>query len=106
MPGKLRVARGDRGRSRRATVWVALRPEKLRIAHAPPRRCGRDNCVAGADRDIGYLGDVSVYKVRLDNGFVMKAAAANMTRLIERPFGWDDRVWLSWAPDAGVVLTR
>ena len=34
------------------------------------------------------------------------AAAANKTRLIERPIGWDDRVWLSWSPDAGVVLTR
>ena len=64
------------------TVWLALRPEKVRI------------------------GDLSIYKVRLDDGFVIKAAAANMTRLIERPIGWDDRVWLSWSPDAGVVLTR
>jgi putrescine transport system ATP-binding protein len=88
-----------------ATVWVALRPEKLRISHAPPADTAA-NCVAGQIASIGYLGDVSVYKVRLDNGFVMRAAAANMTRLIERPFGWDDRVWLSWAPDAGVVLAR
>jgi putrescine transport system ATP-binding protein len=29
-----------------------------------------------------------------------------MTRLIERPIGVDDRVWLTWAPEAGVVLTR
>jgi putrescine transport system ATP-binding protein len=26
--------------------------------------------------------------------------------LIERPIGWDDRVWLTWAEDAGVVLTK
>jgi len=44
--------------------------------------------------------------VRLDSGFVMQAAVANVTRLIERPIGWDDRVWLTWAPDAAVVLTR
>jgi len=56
--------------------------------------------------DIGYLGDISVYKVRTDTGLVMKAALANMTRLIERPITWDGRVWLSWAPEAGVVLTR
>jgi len=56
--------------------------------------------------DIGYLGDVSVYKVRLDTGFVMKAAAPNLARLIERPFGFGERVWLSWAGDASVVLTR
>jgi putrescine transport system ATP-binding protein len=87
------------------TVWVAVRPEKVRISHQPP--AGADaNCVAGQVSSIGYLGDLSIYKVRLDNGFVMKAAAANMTRLIERPFGRDEPVWLSWAPDAGVVLAR
>jgi putrescine transport system ATP-binding protein len=55
--------------------------------------------------DIGYLGDLSIYKVKLDGGFVMKAAVANMTRLTERPIGWDDRVWLTWAPQACVLLT-
>ena len=87
------------------TVWVALRPEKVRISREPPATAG-GNAVAGQVMDIGYLGDLSIYKVRLDDGFVIKAAAANMTRLIERPIGWDDRVWLSWSPDAGVVLTR
>ena len=77
----------------------------MRIAREPPATAG-ENCVAGQVRDIGYLGDFSIYKVRLDSGFVMKAALANMTRLVERPIGWDDRVWLTWAPDAGVVLTR
>jgi putrescine transport system ATP-binding protein len=101
--GKLRAAAPDAGPG--ATVWVALRPEKLRISHQPPVAMAA-NCVSGQIMSIGYLGDVSVYKVRLDNGFVMKAAAANMTRLIERPFGRDERVWLSWAPDAGVVLVR
>jgi putrescine transport system ATP-binding protein len=87
------------------TVWVAVRPEKVRISHEPPAAAAA-NCVVGQVASIGYLGDVSIYKVRLDNGLVMKAAAANMTRLIERPFGRDERVWLSWAPAAGVVLTR
>src|SRR5215470_9474664 len=86
-------------------VWVALRPEKVRIAHAPPPTDG-ENCVAGQVGNIGYLGDLSVYKVRLDNGIVMKAAVANVTRLVERPIGWDDRVWLTWAPEAAMVLTR
>ena len=88
-----------------ATVWVALRPEKVRISHAQPTDAGA-NCVDGVVWDIGYLGDVSVYKVRLDTGFVVKAAAPNLARLIERPFSFGERVWLSWAGDAGVVLTR
>ena len=86
-----------------ATVWVALRPEKLRVAtQAPPVN---ENCVAGRVAEIAYLGNVSVYKVRLDNGLIMKAQLPNLTRVLERPIGTNDRVWLSWTPDAGVVLT-
>jgi putrescine transport system ATP-binding protein len=87
------------------TVWVALRPEKVRIARDPPVK-PEENCVAGTVDNIGYLGDLSIYKVRLDNGFVMKASVANVTRLVERSIGWDDRVWLSWAPEAATVLTQ
>ena len=87
------------------SVWVALRPEKLRIAReAPPGPV--ENCAAGVVAGVGYLGDLSIYKVKLENGFVMKAALANVTRTIERPIGPQDRVWLSWAAEAGVVLTR
>ena len=85
-------------------VCVALRPEKLRISCEPPP--GDENRIAGQVWDIGYLGDISVYQVKTDGGPVMKASVANMTRLIERPITWNDRVWLSFAPDAGVVLTR
>jgi putrescine transport system ATP-binding protein len=86
------------------TVWVALRPEKIGITHdMPPPGANR---AEGEVWEIGYLGDFSIYKVQLDDGFVMSAASANMTRLIERPVGIGDRVWLSWAADAGVVLTR
>jgi len=102
--GRLHVAQATIARPG-DTVWVALRPEKLRIAREPPL-VANENCVAGQVWDIGYLGDLSIYKVRLDNGFVMKAVTANITRLIERPIGLDDRVWLTWAPEAGVVLTR
>jgi putrescine transport system ATP-binding protein len=86
-----------------ATVWVALRPEKLRVAMQPP--ASNENCVTGHVTEIAYLGNVSVYKVRLDNGFIMKAQLPNLTRIVERPIGTNDRVWLSWTPDAGVVLT-
>jgi putrescine transport system ATP-binding protein len=86
-----------------ATVWVALRPEKLSVATAPP--AANENCVAGRVTEVAYLGNVSIYNVRLDNGLVMKARLPNLTRVVERPIGTNDRVWLSWTPDAGVVLT-
>jgi putrescine transport system ATP-binding protein len=87
------------------TVWIALRPEKLRLAHEKPALADH-NCAAGRVADIAYLGDMSIYKVALDSGAEMKAAVANVTRMTERPITWNDRVWLSWAPDAGIVLTR
>ncbi len=55
--------------------------------------------------DIAYLGDISLYKVELDDGAMMTASVANASRLADRTIGWEDRVWLSWAADAGVVLT-
>jgi putrescine transport system ATP-binding protein len=85
-------------------VAIALRPEKVRLLQAKPDLT--ENCTSGAVRDIAYLGDLSVYKVALDNGFVMEAATANLTRLIERPISWDDRVWLTWDAAAGIVLTQ
>jgi putrescine transport system ATP-binding protein len=87
------------------TVWLALRPEKMRISLEAPAD-GSANCATGVVFDIAYLGDFSVYHVRLADGTLLKAAQPNLTRLIERPIGWDDKVFLSWMPDAGVVLTR
>jgi putrescine transport system ATP-binding protein len=86
------------------TVAVALRPEKIRIGRdVPPASM---NAIEGEVSAIGYLGDFSIYRLKLADGFVMEAAAANVARVVERPVSIGDRVWLSWAPDAGVVLTR
>ena len=85
---------------------VALRPEKIAIARAAARRgeeCAPENGAAGVVTEIGYLGATSLYKVRLDSGLVLKAAVMNeATRAIHA----NDRVWLSWAADAGVVLVE
>jgi putrescine transport system ATP-binding protein len=85
-------------------VALAVRPEKIRISLDRP--ADAPNCLTGQVVDIGYLGDVSTYHVRLRTGLVLKATAANLTRLVARPIGWEDQVWLSWPPDAGIVLTR
>jgi putrescine transport system ATP-binding protein len=89
-----------------ARVAIALRPEKLRISAAATAPVDGENAVRGRVWDIGYLGDVSIYKVRLADGTPMKASVANVTRFVERPIGWDDEVVLSWAPSAAVLLTR
>ena len=90
-----------------ATVWVALRPEKVRLAlDEPVGGAGGDNRIAGQVIGVGYLGDLSIYQARLDGGAVLKAALANVRRRSEEPIRPGRRVWLTWADDAGVVLTR
>src|SRR5262245_30940763 len=101
--GRLRAS-AAKGAKAGDTVWVALRPEKVRVLRVKP--AATENSAGGVVRDIAYLGDLSVYNVALDNGFVMHAAAANLTRLIERSISWDDRVWLTWDAPAGIVLTQ
>lgn len=86
------------------SVAVALRPEKIRIGREVPPAMA--NAVEGEVAEIGYLGDFSIYKVKLADGFVLEAAAANVSRAVARPVSIGDRVWLSWASDAGVVLTQ
>jgi putrescine transport system ATP-binding protein len=88
-----------------AAVTIALRPEKMKITMRKPADAA-ENTVRGVVSGIAYLGDFSIYRVTLENGVVFKAARPNVTRVSDQPIGWDDRVFLSWAPEAGVVLTR
>jgi putrescine transport system ATP-binding protein len=85
-------------------VWLAVRPENVSLSGDQPAAAA--NCVGGQVVGIGYLGEVSIYHVRLRTGLTMKASAANLMRRPGRAIATNDWVWLSWAPEAGVVLTR
>jgi putrescine transport system ATP-binding protein len=88
-----------------STAWFAVRPEKLSVSLDQPADVSV-NALSGEVIDIGYLGDISVYHVRLPTGAMVKATLTNRTRLVERPITWSDKVWLTWTADSGVVLTR
>jgi putrescine transport system ATP-binding protein len=88
-----------------ASVALAVRPEKIRITVRKPADAA-ENFVRGVVSGIAYLGDFSLYQVRLESSQVFKAARPNMTRFTDQPIAWEDRVFLSWTPEAGVVLTR
>ena len=98
--GRLRVETDTKPSDR---VWLALRPEKLHLSAERPAS-GDVNAVAGTVYEVGYRGDVSIYQVQLADHTLMKVALANTSR--GRPtFVIDDLVWVSWPPNAGVVLT-
>ena len=83
-------------------VAVALRPEKLRLLEGPPP--DDRNWVRGKVREIGYLGDVSVYHVGTEQGMTIQVQVTNRARRTAGPLTWDDTVHLGWDYEAGVVL--
>ena len=99
--GSLSVAGRDAGTG--DAVWLALRPEKITIGTQKPK--SGVNAVAGTIFEIGYRGEMSAYKVRLADGSLMKVSIANVDARGRTPFAEGDSVWLSWPPDAGIVLT-
>ena len=85
-------------------IWVALRPEKITLRREAPADT-RENCVAGTVEGIAYMGNISVFKVKLDSGMSVKVTQPNLIRHAEDRIDWDDRVWLSWHAASGVALT-
>ena len=86
-----------------AIVWAAVRPEKIFMSTAPPG--GTDNVVRGAVQDIAYLGDLSIYLVKLPTGKVVRVTQPNTSRHAEA-ITWDQQVYLSWDASSPVVVTR
>ena len=104
--GRLELDESEVAAGPGSEVFVAIRPEKIAIGHDEPAQAV--NRVEGEVWDIGYLGDFTMMQVKVggDDGPLMKVAVANRTRRVERPIAWDDRVWLSWDVEAGVLLTE
>ncbi len=86
-----------------AMVWAAIRPEKIFMSTAPPP--GTDNVVRGAVQDIAYLGDLSIYLVKLPTGKVVRVTQPNTSRHAEA-ITWEQQVYLSWDSSSPVVVTR
>jgi putrescine transport system ATP-binding protein len=87
-----------------AIVWAAVRPEKIFMSTTAPQG-GADNVVRGAVQDIAYLGDLSIYLVKLPTGKVVRVTQPNTSRHAEA-IGWDQQVYLSWDATSPVVVTR
>ena len=87
-----------------ATVWAAIRPEKVHLGREKP--ASADNWAMGVVRDIAYMGDLSVYLLRLDSGKIVRVTQPNVFRHAEDQITWDERVYLSWHASSPVVVTK
>jgi len=84
-------------------VHVALRPEKVLLCDDVP--ADGFNFAVGEVVHIAYLGDLSIYHVRLRSGQMISAQLQNGQRFRNGTPTWGDEVRLCWDADSCVVLT-
>jgi len=83
-------------------VDIAVRPEKIFISKEKP--ANGDFCIPGVVDDLGYLGNRSLYRIRLGSGKIIQVSSQNRRRSVSRFLEWEDEVWVSWNPQSAVVL--
>ena len=85
-------------------VTVAIRPEKMRLCtRYDPEGV---NQIEGVVEDIAYLGDVSIYRIRTQDGRLVEMTLTNIQPRTEQALTWEQEVAIEWSPTSGVVLTE
>src|SRR5262249_7249340 len=97
-----------------ATVWVAVRPEKINLSRQPPAPASGthhpvtdgENFARGTVKEIAYMGDMSIYLVQVESGKTIRVTIPNVARHADDRITWDETVYLSWHAASPVVLPR
>lgn len=97
------LASGEQSLEPGRKVCVAVRPEKIFISREAPEN-GSDVRLRGVVDDLGYLGNLSLYRVRLASGKVIQVSQQNRQRSARRVIEWEDQIWVSWQPQSSIVL--
>ncbi|QDW42188.1 ABC transporter ATP-binding protein [Bradyrhizobium sp. KBS0727] len=94
----------------KATVCVAIRPEKVKLSRRGPASDAANshaiNRLEGVITDVGYLGGLTVYKVKLESGAMVRSSMANTARLDFDAYSAGQRVVAWFTPDDCVVLEQ
>ena len=85
------------------SVCIAVRPEKIFLSREEPD--DEDDIRArGIVEDLGYFGNLSLYRVRLASGKIVQVSSQNRRRTTDLDVEWEDEIWISWRPRSAVVL--
>jgi len=95
------VVASERAVAPGAMVTVAVRPEKTRVAR---QAADEENLVSASVWDIAYLGDWTTYVLDI-GGRRVRASRANVSRADELRLEWNERVFVSFAPEGALLLT-
>jgi putrescine transport system ATP-binding protein len=117
--GRLVVSTGDAGTIvvaeprqpiTKPLACVAIRPEKVKLSRRGPAsdagHARSINRLEGVVTDVSYLGGLTIYKVKLDSGAVVRSSVANTARLDVDAYSANQRVVAWFTPDDCVVLER
>ena len=87
-----------------SNLYVGLRPEKISIS----RTSSKSTNITGYIDDIGYFGNTSRYKVRLDNDQIIDVTAQNQKRPKDEKdrLTYEDKVQLSWDNSSAMLLLK
>ena len=87
-----------------SNLFVGLRPEKISIKKATTKSKDTNGYI----HDIGYFGNTSRYKVRLDEGQIIDVTAQNQKRPknAEDRLTYEDKVNLSWDNSSAMLLLK
>ena len=83
-------------------LHIAVRPERIHLSRTKVEAA---NALQGTVDEVAYMGNLSVYRVRLADGRCLKVTAANGLHE-ENPITWDEEVHISWSAAASTVLTQ
>jgi putrescine transport system ATP-binding protein len=94
----------------KTTVCVAIRPEKVKLSRRAPATDAANtpaiNRLEGVVTDVSYLGGLTVYKVKLDSGVVVRSSMANTARIDIDAYLVGQRVVAWFTPDDCMVLEQ
>ncbi|MER0237560.1 ABC transporter ATP-binding protein [Fulvimarina sp. MAC8] len=79
----------------------AVRPEKLRISS---EELSGPNVLSGEVWEIAYIGDMTSFHLKMDDGKIIRVSMVNASRESPIQLTWHDRAWVSFDPDAGLLL--
>ncbi len=101
--GQMLEVRCDKAVEPGAKRWIAVRPEKIFISKEAPER-EHLTVLKGLVHDLGYFGNLSVYRVALENGSMLQVSGQNRQRSATKTLEWDDKVFVSWDTASAILL--
>ena len=103
--GRIKVSKGPEFARKGASVFAAIRPEKLTISDRQVHE--GENCVQGVIEAAAYLGDRSHFYVTVEGcGKPIAVAAQDFDPNSAESLDRGSPVWISWSSESLILLDR